>query len=148
MAGNFDTSGTQSSPKNNHVFWAVGQLCFDSVYLKGHSGKHRKWNASSQQITDPFIWQLECLHIGWFLSSSFHFPCCHYPHVSCWRRLDGLNVSERLVLTSVSLQDSPQYSSGLSALRLWASFSLWWSVGDFFLFWYSYRFPFPHLIGA
>lgn len=121
MAGNFDTSGTQSS--GTKITLSPG-LKADAVWmlfiLKGtvksfvndiplHNKSQTNLFGSSKAKS--------ALQGGWFFSPSFHFPASLFKHIrsetAWWSQCS-------VFLTSPLLQDSPQYSSRLSALRFGA----------------------------
>lgn len=95
----------------------------------------------SNKAPRRLICRVECLHTRLISGFIFSFPCCHYPHISCRRWLDGLNVSERLVLTSVSLQGLPTVQQRPVTANTLRQFWLWWSVGDSYFMLIRLLFP-------
>lgn len=130
--GNFDTSGMQRIHRKTSTSLGLqASSVLMSVTLKDDVRHILNWNAS---LHEPIHLAAGMSTHGLIPPFIFSFPCCHFPHVSCRRRLDGLNVWKRLVLTSASRQDSPYRSGGPSLLKLGAQFSLWRSVGYSFYF--------------
>lgn len=108
LSGNFHTADMQSScaEKKKNRRGDETRSCSVSVGVYQRRTIQMKC-LRSNKAPRRLICRAECLHTRLISGFIFSFPCCHYPHISCRRWLDGLNVSERLVLTSVSLQGLP-----------------------------------------
>lgn len=121
MAGNFDTSGTQSSHtkitlspgQQAYSVWILFTFKDDMKSFVNERPLHNKSQTNLFGSLNVYTWAA--------FSLRFSFSCCYYPHISCQRWLDGLSVLQCLGLTSILLQNSPQHSSSLSAQRFGAS---------------------------